>query len=159
MIVKKPRNVDFNAIIISMQKQVDAIKLLHNKALENKLRLEKIENRNSKNERALSYATLDLEMFAADLKIKTAVYEEFMERTAMQLTIDKREKDDYQANNKMINIAANKLVNDFGVSEALRKHLGEVLKVNSSNFTEDQHIAWYLALKKEVELCKNYKKK
>ncbi len=157
MIVKKPRIINFSALKQSIKNEINALSVLREKTIENKTRLEKIENKSNKHQKELSFAILDLETIEQDLKIKKEVHQEYMERVAMQYLIDCRDKQDYIDNNESVLRAASIFKNDFSLPSELKNHLKEVLSVNTSTFDEEQKVAFYLALKKEVEICNNYK--
>jgi len=157
MIVKKPRNIDFFALKVSMEKQIEALKKTKDNMLTEKTRLENIKKALKIEESdQLNWISLDLEKINADIKIKEEVLQEYLERTMMQVAIDKRDKQDWKQNNFSVIKAAKLIKNSLFVSKELKTHLKQVLSVNTSGFNEEQKIAWFLALKKEVEICHNY---
>ena len=100
---------------------------------------------------------MDKETIIADLQIKRALHEEYMERVAMQAMMDKKEQYDYKVNHKEIEEKANRFMDDYGLPVSLREHLQQILSVKTTDFEQEQKIAWYLSLKQEVKMCEVYK--
>lgn len=158
MIVKKPRNIDFSAVKDNMEKQISLVQELidlHNADIS---RLEEKPDKTTDDKRKLAAIKLGLQAYTEDLAIKKEVFQEYMERVAMQMIINERDRQDYIANFKTTLAAAKSLKNDIFLSAELKVHLKEVLTVDINRFTEAQKISWHLALKKEVEICRNYRK-
>jgi len=158
MIVKKPRNIDFLATKVSLEKQIEALMNLQKGLLNEELELKAISKLNKQQLIQLSYVQLDLETITADIKIKQEVFQEYLERTMMQAQIDKMNAEDYKRNNQAVINAAKMLKSDFSVSKELKNHLKEVLSVDTTKFNTEQKISFFLALKKEVEICRTYRK-
>ena len=158
MIVKKPRNINFLAVKISLEKQIKALQNLQQNMYKEKETLQSLKKRDISQDNQLNYIALDIEAINSEIKIKPEVYQEYLERVVMQAQIDQMNVEDYKKNNKEVLKIAHKLKSDMFISKELKDHLKEVLSVDTSNFTGEQKVQFYLALKKEVEVCRTYRK-
>jgi hypothetical protein len=157
MIAQKPEHIDFAKLKQQAQTQLSNLKKLIELMQVDIARLEKVPVRPNIQDQELAYLKLEIENHRNNLEIKTKAIEEYNQRCIEMEAIRTMELNDFQANWPQVFAKALQFKTDKELPRELTSHLDEVLSLNTDKFNLDQKIDYYLALKKEVQMCQNWK--
>lgn len=156
MIAKKPDIIDFTALKNALQSVIHDIQKYLNNINPEIIRLEKLTYRTFKEENDLVWLKIEQNKLNNQLQAKQNLLNEYsFICDNYQLSIEADYKD-YTENFKKVRTQAFVCLASDKVPFHLRNHLKQVVKQSISGFSTDQKVAYYLALKKEVEVCKKY---
>jgi hypothetical protein len=156
MIATKPQLINFTKLTNDCKTVIGNFKMIIELTKKDIDSLKAKQNLNDKERKELSMLLIDQVHISNELEAKQLLYNEYILRCNELEQIEKEEKADYITCKAIILKQAYQYRDNQKILPELRNHLKEVLKQPQKHFNLDQKIAFHLALKKEVELCKNY---
>lgn len=165
MLTQKPKQVDFDKLSKIMDGQAkNMMSVILNLEKDIKILEDKEEKPGLTDEEKEM-----LELFRYDLaenkiayEVKANAYQRYLVRVEEQKIRQQQELKDFVENAKKVFEKATIYSRNYRLPQNLRDHLNEILKQNImfvNNIPLPARVDYYLALKKEVEICSNYLKK
>lgn len=141
---RSPKDIDFQKLTTRLQSQIDALKLYVK-------RLQEEDEQNPETKIAIPELLNEIDVKEDLLK----EYKTFVKQGNKQY---EKEIADYKENFKTILKQAKSFKRDYSIPKQLRDHLKEVLMTNFKALKGlNEKVTYFLALKKEVKMCVNYK--
>lgn len=155
--IKAPPPINFKKLTQDIEKQIEALTNLIKSLEEDKQTLIEKDKLTKDEKQYYDFLVAEIIDKKQALEAKQNVYNEYLLRVKEVNIAQKAEKEDYNKNFKKVYRQALNLKKDIIIAPELRQHLGKVLKNYNKNFDQEQKILFYLALKKEVNLCLNFR--
>lgn len=105
----------------------------------------------------VAYLNIELLSHKTNLETKKKALAEYDRICSNEEKIKEMEQKDFHANWPDVFMKALQFKDDTSLPLELLNHLREVLSLKTDHFDLEQKVAYFLALKKEVQMCQNWK--
>lgn len=144
--IKAPKKIDFSKLQKELEEEIEALIELQTAILE--------ENQTLKDKKLSATNKLNLIDLKADIKVKTSLLDNYIDRVKTQEIQDKAERKDFDKNFKKVLSQSKSYTSNFKLPRNLREHLRKILKTNANNY--EQKLTLFLTLKTENKMCENF---
>lgn len=159
MITQKPKEVNFDALSKIMDEYSKGMMKIIIQLEKDIKELQGKENLTSDEIKELEYAKLDLSEMKIAYDTKSIAFQRYLVRVYETDMRKNAELEDFLKNHKAIAQKAISYSKHFRLPNNMKNHLKEILQQNiifANNVPLQARVDYYLALKREIEICENF---
>ena len=153
---KRPQRVDFKHNYEKMQKHLQVLNDLLIETRKRNEELEKVINKDYVEIKEQKKNIIFISEMKDDIKVKAELLEQYKMRHLTYLEQKKAEFTEYKKYYVKTRQVALDFIKNIRLPKNIRTNLRSILNTEIKMYNEDEKIAYFLVLKKEVEMCRNY---